>query len=313
MSLGRLLNKYLLTTLGLQLVRRAEWADLKQAASQKKAVAKRLSRLEESFSQLQRSFTNLRRSVRVRIHRVGCGQESFLQLARLLSPHATVGHSKMRFGAEHDGGYVMLDDLEGIEAAFSFGVGPDCSWDLELAERGIRTYQFDHTVDRAPVIHPNLSFFKRKIVSAPDEDGETIGGLLDRYGSNADANLLLKMDIEGDEWQVLEHAERRHLRKFAQIVCEFHGFDQAIREEWRDQSKRVLQKLAADFEVVHVHGNNAAPFVSIGNVPFPRILEVTFANRQRYQFVGCEELFPTSLDRSNICDRADLFLGRFKF
>lgn len=172
MNLGRLLNKYLLTTLGLQLVRRAEWADLKQAASQKKAVAKRLSRLEESFSQLQRSFTKFRRGVRVRIHTVDCGQESFLQLARLLSPHATVGHSKMRFGGEHDGGYVLLDDFEGIEAAFSFGVGPDCSWDLELAERGIRTYQFDHTVDRAPVVHPNLSFLSGRLSALAMKTGK---------------------------------------------------------------------------------------------------------------------------------------------
>ena len=181
------------------------------------------------------------------------------------------------------------------------------------AKRGVRTYQFDHTIKCAPATHPNLSFFPRKIVSIPGEGGESIAGLLDRYGCGADASLILKMDIEGDEWPILEQVERKHLQSFAQIICEFHGFNNAADQDWYSRAKRVIEKLVADFAVVHVHGNNAEPLVSIENVPFPRILEVTFANRARYKFLASEETFPTPLDQPNIPNRPDLFLGRFLF
>ena len=116
----------------------------------------------------------------------------------------------------------------------------------------------------------------RKIVSEPTEDGETIAGLLDRYGVAAGAMHLLKMDIEGDEWPVLERAEPEQLGRFAQIICEFHSFSRAAERTWYDRAKRVMDKLLGGFAVVHVHGNHAAPFTIVGNVPFPDILEVTF-------------------------------------
>jgi len=75
----------------------------------------------------------------------------------------------------------------------------------------------------------------------------------------------------------------------------------------------VFEKLAKDFAVVHVHGNNVVPFVAIDNVPTPQIIEITYANRHRYSFQECKEVFPTALDSPNIPGRSDLFLGRFAF
>jgi hypothetical protein len=48
-------------------------------------------------------------------------------------------------------------------------------------------------------------------------------------------------------------------------------------------------------------------------VPFPGILEVAFANCDRYKFTQCEELFPTPLDQADVPENADLFLRRCKF
>jgi hypothetical protein len=67
------------------------------------------------------------------------------------------------------------------------------------------------------------------------------------------------------------------------------------------------------FEVVHVHGNNAWPFFSIGNVVLPKLIEITFANRNYYEFAESNEVFPTALDQPNLPDRPDMRLGCFKF
>ncbi len=241
-------------------------------------------------------------------------QATFLALARLCSPCSTVGQRKIRLGRVNDGGYVMLDDFAGIVAAYSFGVGDDISWDVEIAQRGVPTYQLDDTLDQSPTPHSNLTFIPAKIGSSADSAGETIKGLLDRYSPGAgSASLILKIDIEGDEWSVFDDVDVDDLSRFAQIVCEFHDFHRATEPLWYHRALRVMQKLRLNFEVVHVHGNNYAGHIAIANVPFPQVLEITFANRARYRFTACEEIFPTSLDQPNTLTAPDLFLGSFKF
>ena len=71
--------------------------------------------------------------------------------------------------------------------------------------------------------------------------------------------------------------------------------------------------LKADFEVVHVDGNNADMFCNIANVMFPSALEVTLANRRFYQFTANDEIFPTPLDQPNLASRPDMWLGAFRF
>jgi methyltransferase FkbM-like protein len=292
----------------------------KDNATQRQALAKTQKqikalgdRLAGELAQLATGLSELRQSVSDRTDTSSELQQEFLALARHFAPRAAVGQRKVRLGREKTGGYVMLDDFEDIGAAFSFGVGDDASWDLDIAGRGIPTYQFDHTIDMPPATHPNLTFIHRKIVGEPSEDGETIATLLQRYADGADKPLILKIDIEGDEWAVFGDAEPAHLRRFAQIVCEFHFFSRAGQRSWYARAKSAMEKLSRDFQVVHVHANNSMPFISVGNVPFPNILEVTFANRARYQFTDSDELFPTALDRPNWPGGADLYLGRFQF
>jgi len=192
----------------------------------------------------------------------------------------------------------MLDDFKGIAAAFSFGVGDDASWDMDIADRGIPTYQFDHTVETSPIEHPNLHFRHQKI------DRDSIADLLAPYPRNS---CILKMDIEGTEWKVLSHASVEDLCKFRQIVCEFHWFARAATQpRWAGKSLAIMRKLTKHFAVVHVHGNNHAILTKLGDVEFPNVLEVTLANRANYRFGKCRETFPTPLDRPNSPHRPDL-------
>jgi hypothetical protein len=84
-------------------------------------------------------------------------------------------------------------------------------------------------------------------------------------------------------------------------------------DDWYRRALTVLKTLDENFAVVHVHANNALPWANIGNVPFPELLEVTYASRLPYSFKLAEELFPTSLDSPNLPEMPDLYLGRFVF
>ncbi len=234
-------------------------------------------------------------------------------IARLLRPQRALGHGKVRLGGPHDGGYICLDDFEGIVAALSFGVGDDVSWDADVAGRGIIVHQYDHTVAAAPAGHANFRFNRRKIGPVADNDSESIESALVRGSLVLPATVLLKIDIEHNEWPVFDAAPAGTLDKFAQIVCEFHGFDQVADDKWFARAYSVLDKLTKSFAVVHVHGNNAAPMLAIGNLLFPQILEVTFASRAKYTFGDADEVFPGKLDSPNLADGRDYNLGNFLY
>ena len=48
-----------------------------------------------------------------------------------------------------------------------------------------------------------------------------------------------------------------------------------------------------------MHGNNFSPLIAMGDVPFPDVFEVTFANKYRYESEGCDEIFTTFRDQPN--------------
>lgn len=125
--------------------------------------------------------------------------------------------------------------------------------------------------------------------------------------------MLLKIDIDGAEWEAFDGATGSDLRRFSQIVGEFHGFSKVADDAWRGRAARIMAKLMSVFEVVHVQGNNFSPLQVVANVAFPDVLEVTFVNRSMYQFEETGEVFPTSIDRPNDERRADIFLGSMRF
>jgi len=100
---------------------------------------------------------------------------------------------------------------------------------------------------------------------------------------------------------------------FSQILIEFHDFDRAVDPYWLMRATRVMKKLTGIFGVYHVHANNWSPMAVIGNVYFPGTLEISMANKSRYQFEASQELFPTLLDAPNNPLRPDLYLGAFRY
>jgi len=241
-------------------------------------------------------------------------QRRCLELLRLLAPNRAEGFHKARFGSAHDGGYVLIDDFDGIAAAFSFGIAQDANWDAAIADRGVPVYQFDHTIEATPISRPDLIFTKARIVAEPAQGGCTIDELVRRHGSPGQASLILKTDIEGDEWAVLDAASEEALSCFAQIVGEFHHFGSSMWEsDGYEQVLRVFKKLTRNFGVVHVHACNVHPLSNVGNVMVPQILELTFANRRRYSLGATDEIFPGPLDGTNDASLPDIHLGRFMY
>jgi hypothetical protein len=241
-------------------------------------------------------------------------QEEIRDGLRLLRPYAVKGFQKVRLGSASDGGYVILNDFRSVDTAFSFGIDENAEWDLDVAKRGVTVYQFDHTVDKPPITDSRLVFTKKKISTESGLDSESLSSLLKRHDKhNIEPNIILKLDIECDEWAILDKAPREVLRRFAQIVGEFHffeGYSADIR--WRRLITRVLKKLTDDYAVIHVHANNYGDFHTLGSLTLPNVFEITFANRTLYSFFRTDESFPGLLDAPNDPSRPDVHLDMFE-
>ncbi|HQT79001.1 MAG: hypothetical protein B7Z80_21475 [Rhodospirillales bacterium 20-64-7] len=228
-------------------------------------------------------------------------QASILTTLQLLRPQAAVGLAKRRIGGSHDGGYVMLDDFDGVEVAYSLGIGPDVSWDLTLAEGGAFVYQYDHTVPEAPSAHPKFRHIRTGISHSDtlSPDLRRLDTLIRSNGDEQRPDMVLKIDIEGHEWDALDVLDPTVFMQFRQIVAEFHGLRLLRVPSFRERAHRLFLKLHRTHQVVHVHGNNFAGVQRVDGIDIPDCLELTYVSRDRHRFEPSDEAFPGALDAPN--------------
>ncbi len=232
----------------------------------------------------------------------------------LITPMKVLNRKKIRVGGNHDGGYVMIDDLDGGGICYSLGVGPDISWDLDMAQRGWEVHQYDHTVDDPSPQHPNCHF--RQIGIAPNDftpKMKRLDTLVQQNGHTGRTDMILKMDIEGGEWECLDCLKDYFLGQFRQILIEIHWVDHLIAAEFRSLFTRVMEKIRQTHECVHIHANNFSRIIDVWGLPVTEVYELTFVRREDYRFTENDERFPSDLDFPNNEAMPDYDLGLFKF
>lgn len=312
---------------------------LKELVENGREALGRLARLEERMARIESETTFRLDSIQAQVAAAGAVRASvehaarpreavpFLDaaagpdveqrlyaLAGLLRVRRASTAGKARVGNAHDGGYVMLDDWQGIAGAISIGIGGDDGWDAEVAGRGIPVAQFDHTIAEPPRRLPLLNWQPLGVAAQDVNTLRSLRSLIALAGLPGAGDLVLKMDAEGTEWEVLAAGEdAAPLGRFRQIVAEFHWFDRVGDDAWYRTARTALAHILATHACVHVHANNHGGVAMIRGVAFPRVLELTFARRDSYTFDDETALFPTALDAP--CDprRPDIYLGAFRF
>lgn len=241
-------------------------------------------------------------------------RQRILRLAVLLEPWRARGVGKVRVGDGHDGGYVMLDDWQGLAGALSIGIGSDDAWDRAMNARGLRVAQYDHTITAPPRQAEGLAWQPVGVGADDVNNLRTLRSLIALAGLPERGDLLLKMDVEAAEWEALAAGpEAAPLDRFRQMVVELHWFERVSDPAWFAAAEAALRHLARHHAVVHVHANNWGGMALVGGIAFPRVLEVTWARRDAYALEPETGFFPTPLDAPCDPSRPDLFLGTFRF
>jgi hypothetical protein len=186
-----------------------------------------------------------------------------------------------RYGEKNDGGYLLCGNLLGdVKSAYSYGISGYDGWGCDVAKQlRVRVHQYDCFDARRPICAGGETVFHSECIAAEattDKDGRPFDTLAHQIEKNSDAgkHLVVKMDVEGAEWNSLMQTPDDLLERIDQIAIEMHDFD-------RDVNKfiSVVLRLKKFFHVAHLHFNNYS--CAKGLEPFPaQAYEVLFVSRR---------------------------------
>lgn len=216
---------------------------------------------------------------------------------------------KCRVGRAHDGGYVMIRPFSAQKIAYSIGICDDVSWDKEMADYGYSIYQYDHTIEKLP--EENEAFHWQKVgLTGLEETDELkrLDTIIRENGHDKYDGMVLKMDIEGYEWDLLNTCNSGTLKQFDQIVMEIHSLNDVCNF---DKIITGLEKLTATHAVVHVHGNNYRYASFCGEMITPDVLEITLVKKSLYNLQVQSNVCTDIIDQVNRPNSQDIWMGKW--
>ena len=227
-------------------------------------------------------------------------------LPTFLKPYHTDLSNLIRLGRKSDGGYV-IDKRVISKTRAIITCGLEAEWSFEKQFQGYnkncKILAFDHTVNNKFWAHrflndfisllllrkiklyqildvfkflQYLTFFKgknkhylKKIVSVKTKQDNQIT-ISEAIGDNKD--IVLKVDIEGDEYKVLKEINK-NFDKLNLVIIEFHDLQKNLKKikDFINQTK---------LRNIHINANN---YGSVDNKGIPQVIEMTLINPKKFR------------------------------
>jgi hypothetical protein len=214
-----------------------------------------------------------------------------------LQPVGVAGCDLRRFGEDHDGGYLVCANwLDAITAGYSYGINGYDGWGCAVATAtGKTVHQYDCFNTEVPRCDASTTFHA-ECVGAKNETVERrpFRSLAEHLATNGDSGrrVIVKMDIEGAEWDTLLAAPDAVLASIDQLILELHGVNER-------RFLETVTRLKTQFHVANLHMNN---FSCAGGLdPFPAwAYEVLFVNKRLAAASGPKATADAAIDRPNL-------------
>lgn len=217
----------------------------------------------------------------------------------------------IRIGREHDGGYLIPNDLRGVKYCFSPGVSSRADFEEQLAENyGIRSFMADASVTAPPFDNPHFDFDQKYLGSRTDGPFITLQDWVDeKVPNSSDNDLILQMDIEGAEFGVLIETPLSVLKRFRMMVIEVHQMDAIFDPYTLPLLQGVFDKVHESFSIAHLHANNCCG-IARRDIGVPRVFEITYIRKDRIPDVAKQGRFtlPHALDSRNVVRKTDIVM-----
>ena len=255
-------------------------------------------------------------------------------LPKFLKPYQVNKLNLLRIGPKKDGGYVIDKRIiNQTKILVTCGLNDDWEFEKDYIKYNnqAKVLAFDHTIDKnfwvkrfkkdiiafikLKKLKPNkiIDIFKyidyktffnnknihilKKIVSKEKNKKEiTINAILKNL-----KNVLLKVDIEGNEYQILKEINKNS-RKLNLLIIEVHKVSKNL-----DKIKKFIK--TSKLKLIHIHGNN---YTGIDNKNMPRVLELTFLNGKKFKLNNKRSNYSypiNGLDYKNLKRKDDIKLS----
>lgn len=233
---------------------------------------------------------------------------------------------KIRVGSLHEA-YVLINAFDNIKGTLALGVGGNIDFEYHMAKLTQKPVVLvDGTITELPLKH-SLFRYENKLIGY-EKSSHVIKEYISmedlcnkhfpdqprvkkQFKQNAPGDLILKTDIEGAEWEMLSTLSDVELRRFSQIVGEFHFFFNYTPE----LIEKIFKRIAKTHILVHIHANkpttsNTHMFVThTSKGPLPLFLILTFVEKDLFKYRKSKAISPTSLDRPYVGYERDIFIG----
>jgi hypothetical protein len=196
-----------------------------------------------------------------------------------LQPVALANCELKRFGEANDGGYLLCANLlNDVQTAYSYGISGYDGWGCHISRQlEVKVHEYDCFNLQEPACDSGSLVFHPECVAghrSTDTDGRLFDTPQAQIARNGDEgrHLVVKMDVEGAEWETFANMSDSTLDQIDQLAVEFHGANGS-------QFKEVIEKLKRKFYIVNLHFNNYS--CARSNWPFPAwAYEVLFVSKR---------------------------------
>lgn len=213
----------------------------------------------------------------------GVSRSNLEALYELISTrHINRDYRLIRVGSSNDGGYLMFKPVSPSCTVVSLGIADNMDFEIGLVnEKLVSTiFCYDGSIAKLPQHHEAINFQSKFIKVHESENSLSLSQVL--AGINGD-ELILKIDIEGDEWDVLDSLPESELNRFSQIIGEFHGLASCNSDQGVRKMANLLQRISSNFYLVNSHANNWAPFRIVQGIAIPDVVELTFVRKNIFK------------------------------
>lgn len=125
---------------------------------------------------------------------------------------------------------------------------------------------------------------------------KTLNELIIENNHTKEKNMILKIDIESNEWNIFNELKINNLLQFKYIVGEFH-FNDKNKYKYLD----IIKKILITHQIFHLHCNNCAiKFINYDDFYLCSLLEISFIQKEGNFFIKSNSKFPIKgLDYNN--------------
>lgn len=204
-----------------------------------------------------------------------------------------------RYGTDGDGGYLLPLDISNVDYCFSAGIDKNSDFEFDITEHfNCPVFMLDASVNGPARMHKHFYFEKMWLGSSSNSTTYDINNWMEQNTIFCTKDIILKIDIEGSEYKVIEALNDINQSKLSVIVCEFHSFENIILKK-QAFYRSIIEKILKTHDVVHLHPNNVRSAFKCFQLVIPTDLEITFIRKDLIEVSKAIVKLPNILDFDN--------------